>query len=775
MTPDRSPRGLAETLTGRSDAELTALLLRRPDLASPPPRGTAVLAQRALSAASISLAGDGLDLATVAVLEAFLTAAADAPRHELLGPVSRAQLVELLGRRLPRPQVDARLDELTAAALIWNSGTGTARRPEWVAGIHLPAALPWRGHHLLGPLAAATPDEISALIDALDERPRELLATLAAGPPLGRSRDAARDADPTAPVPRLIDAGLLARIDEQTVELAPMAGRLLRNEVPLRTATLAAPALAGPAGRFSRDQLDAAGAGEALELLRHAGELIDVLAHTPAAMLKSGGLGIRELRRLAKATGLPVARIGLLTETLAAQRLIDAGQPEPEPADWLGDDCFTPTAAVDAWLPTGPERRWHSLAAAWLALPRRPWQIGDTDREGTTIAALSSDSFDATAPLTRRQILEPLRDAQEAAPVEVDALIETLTWRHPRQLRRWTRRFVGETLREATELGLVAHGGLTRPGARLLAETGRDDEDGIAATLAAMDAALPTPVDHFLVQADLTLMVPGPMTPELAEQVEAIADLESGGAASVYRISEDSLRRALDSGRSGSEINALLTSRSRTPVPQSLTYLIDDVARRHGSLRVGVASAFVRCEDPALLTAVLRSDAAAEISLRALAATVAVSPAPVRDVVDALRRGGFAPAGEDSSGTLIDLRSRGSRVPARALPARPAQRRTRIAAGQAETVVARLRAADRADEPPSGSVRVTGGGESASALIGLALRTGRRLRLGHVDAQGAASRHVVTPLALRAGQLIGTSETGEAHFSLHRITSLELL
>lgn len=775
MTPDRSPRGLAETLSGRSDAELTALLLRRPDLASPPPRGTAVLAQRALSAASIALAGDDLDLAAVAVLEAFLDAAADTPRHELLGPVSRAQIVERLGRRLPRPQVDARLAALADAALIWNAGTGTARRPEWVAGIHLPAALPWRGRHLLGPLGSVDPADLADRLAALDDRPRELLTTLAAGPPLGRSRDAARDADPEAPVPRLIAAGLLARIDEQTVELAPMAGRALRGEVPLRTADLTAPALAPHPGRFDAAQIDAAGAGEALELLRHAGTLIEVLAQTPAAMLKSGGLGIRELRRLARTTGLPVARIGLLVEVLAARRLIDAGYPEPEPADWPGEECFAPTTAVDAWLHTGPERRWHSLAAGWLELPRRPWQIGETDRDGGTVAALSSDAFDASAPLARRQVLEPLRDADEAAPVEVDALIETLTWRHPRQLRRWSRRFVGETLREATELGLVAHGALTRPGALLLAETGRDDEAGIAATLAAMDTALPAPVDHFLVQADLTLMVPGPMTPELAEQVEAIADLESGGAASVYRISEDSLRRALDSGRSGSEITALLTARSRTPVPQSLTYLVDDVARRHGSLRVGIAAAFVRCEDPALLAAVLRSEAAAEVSLRALAATVAVSPAPVRDVVDALRRGGFAPAGEDSSGALIDLRSRGSRVPARTLPARPAQRRPRIAPGQAETVVTRLRASDRADEPPSGSVRVTGGGESASALIGLALRTGRRVRLGHVDAQGAASRHVVTPLALRAGQLIGTGETGEARFSLHRITSLELL
>ncbi|GAA4738406.1 helicase-associated domain-containing protein [Gordonia alkaliphila] len=774
MRTDSSLRGLAEALADRSDADLAALLTRRGDLASPPPRGTAVLAQRALSASSIAQAGESLDLATVAVIEAFLECGSDTARNDVIGPVTRDQLVAALGRRLKRPALDARLADLVAQGLIWDSGAGTARKPAWIAGIHLPAALPWRGHHLVGPLATATPEQIQDVIDGLDERPRELLATLTVGSPLGRSRDAAPDADADAPVPRLIRAGLLARIDEQTVELVPMVGRLLRGEPPLPTAVLAPPPMSGGPGRFGPADVDAAGAGEALELIRHSATLLEVLGQHPAAILKSGGLGIRELRRLAKATGLPVARVGLLVEILAAHRLLDSGHPEPEPAEATGEPVFAPTVGVDAWLHSTAERKWHGLAQAWLDLNRRPWQIGDTDRDGTTLAALSSELFDATAPVTRRQVLELLAEAPEAAPVEVDALVANLAWRHPRHLRRWTRRFVGETLAEARDLGLVAHGALTAP-ARLLLAGSDDEDDAAAAILAAMLTALPTPVEHFLVQADLTLMVPGPMTAELADQVEAIADLESGGAASVYRISESSLRRAFDAGRSGAEIKALLEARSRTPVPQSLTFLVDDVARSHGSLRVGVAAAFVRCEDPALLAEVLRSDAAAEVALRALAATVAVSPAPVREVVDALRRGGFVPAGEDSSGALVDLRSRGVRVAARARSARLPRRRSKLGLGQAETIVGRLRAADRAEQVPRSSI-TTSGDENTTALIQLALRTGRSVRLGYVDAQGAASRHLVKPKALQAGQLIGASdEADDASFLLHRITGLELL
>ena len=40
-------------------------------------------------------------------------------------------------------------------------------------------------------------------------------------------------------------------------------------------------------------------------------------------------------------------------------------------------------------------------------------------------------------------------------------------------------------------------------------------------------------------------------------------------------------------------------------MPQGLTYLVDDVARRHGRLRGGAAAAFLRSDDEVLLAEVL--------------------------------------------------------------------------------------------------------------------------------------------------------------------------
>ena len=108
-----------------------------------------------------------------------------------------------------------------------------------------------------------------------------------------------------------------------------------------------------------------------------------------------------------------------------------------------------------------------------------------------------------------------------------------------------------------------------------------------------------------LLQADLTAVAPGPLVTDLAHELSLVADVESKGGATVYRFTEGSVRRALDSGRTTSELHALLAQHSSTPVPQALTYLVDDVARRHGRIRVGTAGAYIRSDDPAVLAEIL--------------------------------------------------------------------------------------------------------------------------------------------------------------------------
>ncbi len=770
------PSGLAHVLSQRPDDELVALLGARPDLASPPPGGVNVLAQRAMSAGSINVVGEELDLLHAAILEVLLAATEGDRGSRARRAVSDAAVRKALSGRAAAAQINAHLATLVDLAIVWREDAGLH-----IAG-HTTAALPWRARHIATDQAPRTPLQWQELLDDLDDGPREVLTALAMGPSVGMTNDAGPDADPARPVPRLLAAGLVARVDRQLVEIHPTVAQLIRGEPPLRiddlrppplpAATTTASALGGPAA------LSATAAGAALELLRETADVLDSLGRTPAPELSSSGIGIRELRRIAKDTGLTAQRVGLILELCAAQQLIAVGYAQPESQGYDAARIWAPTPLADAWAHHNPARKWAGLATSWLMLTHRPWLIGERDAEGKVIGAVVVQS-DFAAPRERRQLLESLAQADPGVAPSIDDLVSRTLWRRPRMRRRLTRQAAQHTLREATELGLVAHGALTEVGRLLLAGPADDELTG------AMDKALPAPVDHFLAQADLTLMVPGPMTAELAPQVALIAELESAGAASVYRVTEDSVRRALDAGHTGAEIVALLHNHSKTPVPQALTYLVEDVARRHGTLRVGVASSFVRCDDPATMAAVLRSKEADAVALRPLAPTVLVSPAPLRDVLDALRAAGFAPAAEDSSGALVDVRPRGVRVESsRTVWSSNGDRPGRAAptVEQLATVITRMRTADEvagqaASARGTGTVSARGGGESVTALINLAARSGRRLRVEYVNSHGKASHHVVKVALVRAGKVIA-SEIGsgdEVELSVHRITTVELL
>jgi hypothetical protein len=331
---------------------------------------------------------------------------------------------------------------------------------------------------------------------------------------------------------------------------------------------------------------------------------------------------------------------------------------------------------------------------------------------------------------------------------------------------------VEHTLVEAATLGMTGRGALSSPGRALL-------HGGDAA--AEMAAVLPAPVDYVLVQADLTVVAPGPLTPDLQARIALTGDVESAGGATVYRISESSVRRALDAGQTATELHALFAEHSRTPIPQALSYLIDDVARRHGLLRSGVAQAFVRCDDPALLAEVLAAPVAGELALRGIAPTVAIAQAPLIDVLEKLRGAGFAPAGEDSAGDIIELRPHGARISARPRLAnshRPQLRLERTASTeQLARLVTDLRANDQAAKAGARQGGVRASGAAILALLQLAVRVGRSVTIGVVDAQGIAAHRIVSPTQIGGGQLTALdSVTGAVrHFALHRVSSVALV
>ncbi|WP_038169983.1 helicase-associated domain-containing protein [Tomitella biformata] len=771
--PDPSPAALpsapnlADWLRGRSDAELARLLGLRPDLTVQPPRTTQVLATRAEQRMSVHRVAGELDTLAMGVLEVLILQQAD------VSPVSADLVRTDLLEHASAPAVDAALGRLRDLALVWGDDQQLSMTPA------AREILPWSPGHLVDPPASdtGTPAELRTAIAGLDGNQRALLETLARGSGVGRTRDAAPEAAASSPVQTLLRVGLLNWVDDETVQLpeavrAILAGAPLRGELRLTEPTV-------PTVKNKIADVDAAAAGQAMELLRHSAAVLDELSRAPVPTLRTGGVGVRELRRLAKATGLAEPALAFVLELLAHVGLIATGIPDPAPLSDTADSYWAPTDIADHWLAQTPANRWAALAAPWLGLARKVWTIGGRDTTDKLIPALSPDLASATAQEDRRVILELLADVKPGSAIAAPDLLTLLRWRRPRRHGRMPLHLVEHFLSEAAAIGAVGRGALSTPGRALLAPA---TETGGAPTVAtAMSAAMPAPIDHVLLQADLTMIAPGPLTPELQARVEQVAEVESAGAATVYRITEQSLRGALDAGNSPTELHELFAQASRTPVPQGLTYLIDDVARRHGQLRVGYANAFLRCEDPGLLAEVLAR--LPELGLRRLAPTVAISHLDLAPLLAELRGAGLAAVGEDESGSIVDLRPRGSRVPpprqSRAAVHRPPS--PTASAEQLADVVSGLRAGDQAAVARSSdTVRVDGTkarGAATVSLLQTATQVGRAVAVGYVDAKGTAIHRIVDPVRFDSGQLEARDTvTGEVlKFSLHRITSVALV
>lgn len=739
------PRGtsLGAWLAELPDERLVRLLELRPDLTQPPPGSIAALAARAQSRQSVKAATDELDFLRLAVLDGLLAL------HAETAPVPPAKLTALIGDRAGEDAVAAALDDLRERALVW--GDSAVR-----VAAEASSGLPWYPGQAVHEATEQSADEIADRLATLDEAQSDILQRLTEGSPVGRTRDAAPGTPADRPVQRLLAAGLLRQVDEDTVILPRMVGQVMRGEVP-GPVELTAP---DPVvSTTTAADVDAVAAGAVIDLLREVEVLIETLSATPVPELRSGGLGVRDVKRLTKTTGIDDQRLGLILELAAAAGLIAAGMPEPEPAEGAGP-YWAPTVAADRFVESTPAARWHVLASAWLDLPARPSLIGGRGPDGKPYAALSNSLYSTAAPLDRRLLLSMLADLPVGSGVDAAAASRALIWRRPRWAARLQPAPVGDLLTEAHTLGIVGRGAITGPARKLLA----GDGDAVDA----MNRVLPEPIDHFLLQADLTVVVPGPLKRELAEQLSAVATVESAGAAMVYRISEPSIRRALDTGRTAGELHALFQRHSKTPVPQGLTYLIDDVARRHGQLRVGMATSFVRCEDPALLAQAVGGPAAEQLEIRLLAPTVAVSQAPISEVLAALRRAGFAPAAEDSSGAIVDIRARGARVTApahRRIPRQPVQPRGQTLGA----IVAVLR---KVATTPSAAMRI----DPAVAIAQLqeAARLQNSVVIGYVDPAGVATQRVVAPISVRGGQLTAYDPaTGRVRdFAIHRVTSV---
>jgi hypothetical protein len=759
------PRSLADELRGWDDERLRALLASRTDLAAPPAADLTSLAARASTRASVHRALDRLQTPALQALEVLAA---------LPEPVTARDVADALGR--PVTATARLVRELRDVALLWGGDDDlhVVRTVQDALG-PFPAGL---GPPLAEPLA----DAVDTLLAQAPPGARDVLERLAPGPPVGAVTHADRPADPHSrnPVEWLLAHGLLAVADPGHVVLPLEVGLVLRGGTAFAADSAQAPDLVV---RPRPQQLvDRAAGAAAVELLRLVGELAEAWGLTPPPILRSGGLGVRELRRTAASLDVDDQTAAFVVELAYVAGLIgDDGAVGP---------VWAPTPGYDVWADDEPARRWQHLAEAWLCSTRVARLVGSRDERGSARNALSADLDRPLAREARQDALRTLAEATsevgegEAAAVEVGSLLARHHWQRPRRtsgrlgalyddLVRWS-------LQEAQLLGVTGRDALSSPGRALLLGDAPDTASRTSEPADLMAQLLPEPVDHVLLQADLTAVAPGPLVPDLARTMALAADVESRGGATVYRFSTESVRRALDAGWTSSGLLDVLGRQSRTPVPQPLEYLVGDVARRHGQLRVGRGSAYVRSDDPTLLEQVLADRRCSRLRLRQIAPTVVVAQAEPAVVLETLRDVGLAPVAESPGGDVVIRRPDLVRTPHREAPRPTVTEPPRpspayldavvraLRSGQQETDDEQRRAEQRGPRLPVTDPSVT------LAMLREAAATRSQVWIGYADATGRTERRIIEPLRVDGGRVTAFDHATEGvrGFSVHRVTGV---
>ena len=713
-----SVNSFADELRARSDEAIAQLFEVRPDLLSPVPTDLSALSARANSTPSLMRALESLNKFQLEVLTTAST---------LNQPFSKSELLSV-----SVPEAGEELLRLWAAALVYKDGSK----------FRLPGNL---GQLIGDEPAGLGPRSLKKIeFKALKDLPADsaaVLERLTWGPPRGQVGNIKA---PGKSIGWLLEHDYLAVMDSKTVVLPREVGMHLRGGKVFKEYSPKAASFVGTA-RKQKD-IDRAAIANISNFLRWCEELAHHWSDEPPIALRSGGLGIRDLKRSADHLGIAENCVAFVAEVLYLGGLIVI---DP-------DDQILPTNSFDIWMSRSLEERWGSLVSLWLETSRVSGLSGKVGEKN--IAPLGPELDRAGISSMRKVTLNILVKNLESDPV-IKNLQEIIAWQMP---QRFNAEYIEWTLREAEWLGLTGQGALSEFGIAFL---NGSDELGV-------ERALPKPVDHILIQADNSAIAPGPLTVELANMIGTIADIESRGGASVYRFSEGSIRRGLDHGQTGEQIKDFLKKTSKTPVPQPLEYLINDVAKRHGRLRVGMARTYIRCEDEGLLTQILHDKKLESLRFRKLAPQVLVCDFEAGDVIATLREASYLPAAESAGGILISAPAI-RRAKSRPKPPRIISETSAPSEIVIKAAVRTLRTGEKASSHKPREVPRTTANETLD-LLHQYIEEQASLTIGYADTNGGVSNRLIDPISISLGTLIARDHaTGEMQsFRIPRITGV---
>ena len=712
-------RSLADSLRRFGDDRLEALLVARPDLASPLPRGIGPLAARAAGSTSARRALEALTLPELHLVEALAVLEDGASPAQLAAAVSSDPAT-----------ISPGLERLTTLAVVWGEDELHLIRP-LREGLRTPAGL--AAPSAEDPSPAEAEQRIARARQALPE----VLEALTWGPSAvsGRGRLAAQ----------LLEAGIVVADGDslhlpRTIQLALREGRVRRSHAAQR------PAPEGPelSERIpgSRTAQSVERAFEALRLLGS----VRGFDEDPPGVLRRGGLPQRDLRRLAERAGAP-----LLTYATVLQCAWQAGLIGHDGEEWR------PTAEWDSHRQLRPAQRWAELVLAWARGHHVAAVVGTPDASGTG-RSLLSEMTRRDGVRTRRGSLLRLLRTSPGIDASEDSLAAALAWAFPLVPAEVIREETAALRTEGQALGLLDGGALTTLGHELVLALDEEITRADARLASALEKAAPEPVEEVLLDADLTAVIPGRPAERLMPVLDW-AEVVSRGGALTLRFTPAAVRRALGDGRDAEALLRLLEEVSRSPVPQALSYLLRDEQRRHGRVQVSRATTVLTAE-PEVLDLLQVAPEAKALGLHRLAPTVAVTLSDPGFALQVSRQAGLSPQAVGADGKPVPEELTHS---LRGGPVEPDLvtidgPELRLPAAEA---VARLRAAEEGE----GDLSVT------DRLLDAIARS-EEIPLGIVDGRGGVVVRTALPLSLEGGRLRAREVGRQEEFTVlvHRVT-----
>lgn len=363
--------------------------------------------------------------------------------------------------------------------------------------------------------------------------------------------------------------------------------RKLVSEQRVKTATAEETDSGAVPSGLSANEVDRDAAIAAFEIFQNLRALIyDVIEFGPK-MVGKNSLGLNEAKRLAMKTGQDVE---IVKQTfLIAQELMLV---EITSGNWSA------TEYAKQWLELSDAEKLFELVRLWAS------------------------PLDNDAKAELEQLTHPVKVADwlnQCFPFAKSGLAQVLTQLETR----------GDLL------GITARGYLTSA-TRLLLLGNR------AGALTEAENCLPKSQPNVILQSDLSVVAPGPLSFELERELLKFAEIENLGLASRYRLNLISVIRGFEAGLDVDAIEQFLGRIALTPIPQPILYLLRDAQTKYRSIKIsGRDDALITCSTELISFELLGDSRLRQLSLKRISNTELQSRFPAEVVWRSLRELGL--------------------------------------------------------------------------------------------------------------------------------------